>query len=285
MVTFPNAKINLGLSVTGKRADGYHDLESIFYPIPCKDILESGFFEETSPVLTISGNEIDGNTDDNIIIKAIHLVSDFLNFNGHRKKADDLKKLRFILQKNIPTGAGLGGGSSDGVFTLKIINQLLELNLNNKELRSFADSIGSDCPFFVTNQPALVTGRGENVEPVSLSLKGYFLTLIHPGIHISTAEAYSKIVPQKSNFNYSELNKIPISEWKNHLQNDFEKTVFSSFPIIGVIKNKCYESGAIYAQMSGSGSAVYAITDSEENAKNISNEITGKEFKNFHFPL
>lgn len=272
MVVFPNAKINLGLCVTEKRNDGYHNIESIFYPIPFNDILEIGYFQnENNQKLNSFGVKIEGDDKNNLILKAYSILVDYLRENNDKKVA--IEKLSFALQKIIPTGAGLGGGSADGTFTLKMINQFLDLKISDTELEKLALQLGSDCPFFVKNQPAFVKGRGEILEPFSLDLSKYYFVLIHPGIHVSTAVAYQNIQPGPANMDWNSIGKTEVREWATILRNDFEKTVFEKHPEIKSIKEKLYELGAAYAQMSGSGSAVYGLFERE-----ITKEIIQKEF-------
>lgn len=272
MVVFPNAKINLGLCVTEKRNDGYHNIESVFYPIPLNDILETGYFQnENNKKLISFGRIIEGEDENNLILKAYHILADYLSENN--EKRNSLEKLSFVLQKNIPTGAGLGGGSADGTFTLKMINQFLDLKISDTELEKLALQLGSDCPFFVKNQPAFVQGRGEILEPFSIDLSNYFFVLIHPGIHVSTAVAYQNIQPGPAHIDWNSIGKTEVKEWATILRNDFEKTVFEKHPEIKSIKEKLYDLGADYAQMSGSGSAVYGLFERE-----ITKEIIQKEF-------
>jgi len=281
VITFPNAKINIGLFITDKRHDGYHNIESIFYPIKITDVLEAGFFDFNSPLLQISGIEIDGNTDSNLVSKAVHLIENYLKNNSKTDKLTTLKSIRFYLHKTIPTGAGLGGGSADGTFALKIINDLLELNLNNSILENMALQLGSDCPFFIQNTPSLVKGRGEILENFELDLREYQLVLVHPGIHISTSIAYSGVSPKKVDFDWNKINVNNISDWQNILSNDFEKNVFIQYPEIEKIKNSFYKHNAVYAQMSGSGSAVYGIFKNETKLESLQEEIKNYPYSTF----
>lgn len=281
MITFPNAKINLGLFITDKRSDGYHNIESIFYPIKISDILEAGFFDNSSPILQISGIQIEGNLDSNLVSKSIELVSQYLIENGLTEKTSRLKYLRFNLHKIIPTGAGLGGGSADGTFALKMINDLLSLNLETSILEKMALKLGSDCPFFVQNSPALVKGRGEIIENTDLDLSGFQLVLVHPGIHVSTANAYSGVQPKASQMNWESIKKGNIYDWSKTLSNDFEVTVFKQFPKINELKVSLYTKGAIYAQMSGSGSAVYGIFDKKKELDFLETFSSQANFKVF----
>jgi len=248
MLVFPNCKINLGLHILGKRDDGFHNLETVFYPVPLKDALE---IQNTNSQfqITNSGIEATANAEDNICVKAYHLLKE--NF-------PQLPAVKMHLHKAIPTGAGLGGGSADGAFTLRLLNEKFQLQLSNDELIKYALELGSDCPFFIINKPCLAGSRGEILEEISLNLKGYKLFLVNPGIHINTGHAFSQL----KKFTSASLKKIinqPIESWKNELTNDFEVSVFEQYPEIANIKAKLYEMGAVYASMSGSGSSVYGL--------------------------
>ena len=285
MITFPNAKINLGLFITDKRSDGYHNIESLFYPINITDVLEAGSFEEKSPLLQISGITIEGNTDSNLVSKAVQTIVHYLTETGQNDKLKSLNLIRFNLHKIIPTGAGLGGGSADGTFALKMMDELLSLNLETSTLEKMALKLGSDCPFFVQNTPALVKGRGEIIEKFDLDLSGYQLILIHPGIHISTQEAYSEIQPRSSSINWKSIQKETIFEWSKTLSNDFENTVFKRYPKIKELKASLYLQGAIYAQMSGSGSAVYGIFKNETKLESLQEELKNYRYSTFSCSL
>jgi 4-diphosphocytidyl-2-C-methyl-D-erythritol kinase len=253
MIVFPNCKINLGLHIVSKREDGYHNLETIFYPVPLKDSLEL-ILDSSSlkPRITFtqSGLEVKGDTNNNICVKAYQLlVEDFPN----------LPAVTVHLHKSIPMGAGLGGGSSDAGYMLQLLNEKFNLSISNEKLMQYALKLGSDCPFFIYNKPCLAKGRGEKLIPISLDLKGYQLVLINPGIHISTAEAFSGITPKEPVNSLEDLSKKQIIEWKEFLINDFEESVFKAYPEIEEIKNKLYGIGAIYSSMSGTGSSVYGI--------------------------
>lgn len=248
MLKFPNAKINLGLNITSKREDGYHDIESCFYPIPLMDALEIIPSEKLS--FDTTGLKIPGNSNDNLVLKAYKLLNaDF-----------DLTTVEIILHKNIPMGAGMGGGSADGAFMLTLLNDYFELNISTQELEQYALKLGSDCPFFIENKPKLVSGRGEIFENTKLDLSGYYLALVYPDIHISTGVAYSGVKPQKPEISVNEiLENYPIEKWKGLLKNDFEKGIFEKYPQLNEIKNNLYKNGALYASMTGSGSTVFGI--------------------------
>jgi len=258
MISFPNAKINIGLNITEKRADGFHNIESVFYPINLADILEINPSENL--IFKNTGLLIEnGDFNHNLCFKAFQFL----------QKDFAIPPVQIHLHKIIPSGAGLGGGSSDASFMLKLLNQVFELKLNTNQLEKYAGQIGSDCPFFITNQPAYVTEKGNNIKPLSLNLKGYFIVLVHPGIHINTGQAYSKIKPAKPENSLKELINQPIEKWKNLIKNDFESVVFKEFDDIRKIKEKLYDSGALYASMSGSGSSVYGIFNEKTELKNL----------------
>jgi len=246
MLVFPNAKINLGLFITEKRADGFHNLESLFLPIPLCDILEvKPSTEETTLVCT--GESSDIPTEKNIVYNAWKLLQEEYGI-GH---------VKIHLHKIIPSGAGMGGGSSDGTFMLKALNELFQLNLSIHRLEELSAQLGSDCPFFVHNKAALISGRGEEVTPVDFSLNGKYLVVVNPGIHISTAQAFQGIQPKPSNFDWKRL--IEKQDLTRDMKNDFEPQVFNLFPEIESIKECLLKKGAIYASMSGTGSTVYGI--------------------------
>jgi len=253
MVSFTPCKINLGLRITGKRSDGFHAIDSVFYPVPWFDVLE---FVEATDVLrinhsmTLSGIIPDGNPDQNLVLKACGLLKDA----GYSIPALDI-----FLYKSIPVGAGLGGGSSNGAGMLNALNSFFDLKIGKDKLLDFAAMLGSDCPFFVFNTPCYVTGRGEVLEPLSLSLKGCFLVLANPGIHISTAEAFRSININETITSCKQIIERPLNEWRFNLINDFQDSASLRFPIIGQCIDHLYEKGAIYAAMSGTGSTVYGV--------------------------
>ncbi len=249
MLSFPNAKINLGLNIVEKRPDGYHNIETVFYPIGLSDALEFITSEENKTIFQQSGLQIDTPLELNLIFKAYQLL----------KKDFPLPEISIYLQKNIPFGAGLGGGSADAAFMLKMLNDQFKLGLNNAQLENYAAQLGSDCPVFIQNKPVFALGRGEVFEPINLSLKGYSIALIKPPIFVSTQEAYNGCRPQQPEFSLKEIIQKPVEEWKEWMKNDFETTVFPQFPIIGEVKERLYQSGAVYASMSGSGSSVFGI--------------------------
>ena len=250
MICFPNAKINLGLNIVSKRPDGYHNLETVFYPIGLKDALEivPSKSDEKYRFLQ-SGIETHGNPDDNLVIKAFNLISE----------EKEIPPIDIHLLKKIPFGAGLGGGSSDAAFMLRLLNDTFQFGYSDERLMQFAAKLGADCPFFIKNRPAFATGIGDELEEIDVNLDDYFFVLIKPPISVPTKDAYAMIVPQQPEISLKEIVKQPISEWKNVMKNDFEVPVFKKYPEIAAIKNKLYDFGAVYASMSGSGSSVFGI--------------------------
>ena len=257
MITFPNAKINLGLDVVEKRPDGYHNLETVFYPIPLHDILEITRSEEFS--FTMYNAEFEGNDSDNLVVKAYNLLAE----------EHEMPKVKISLYKNIPTGAGMGGGSADAAFALKMLNEIAGLELGDEKLEEYAARLGADCAFFIKNKPAYATGIGNILTPVECDLAGYYVVVVKPDIHISTKEAYSLVNPMHPENALADIIRKPIEEWNGLIKNDFEKSVFAKYPSLRDIKGKLYESGAVYASMSGSGSAFFGIFRSECNIKEI----------------
>lgn len=251
MIRFPNAKINLGLRVTKKREDGYHDLQTIFYPIPLKDALE--FIAEpsaSSNSFTQTGFPVPGETGNNLCLKAYALI---------KQIHPEIPFLNIHLHKTIPMGAGMGGGSSDAAFMLRMLNDNFDLKLEEKQLAELALKLGSDCPFFLLNQPAFAEGRGEKLKPVELDLSAYKILIVNPGIHIPTAWAFSQLKPNLPDTSLEQIIKFPVSAWKGLLTNDFEEPVFKTYPEIAAIKQTLYMAGALYASMTGSGSTVFGI--------------------------
>jgi 4-diphosphocytidyl-2-C-methyl-D-erythritol kinase len=251
MISFPPCKINLGLNIVSKRPDGYHDLVTCFYPMPWNDILE--IIPASDLAFSHSGIFIPGDVTDNLCLKAYHLL----------KKEFDVPAVHIHLHKIIPMGAGLGGGSSDAAWTLRMLDSIFALKLSPSQLQSYASSIGSDCAFFIQDKPMIGKGRGEVLEETTVSLKNKFIVLVKPDIHVSTAEAYSNVKPEIPQTDLRQIvEQSPIQQWKNFLKNDFEDSVFQKFPVIGKIKKTLYEEGALYASMSGSGSSVFGIFES-----------------------
>lgn len=249
MLCFPNAKINIGLHITSKRKDGFHNIETIFYPVELCDALEFVVSDKKDPVLETSGIPIDGKLTDNLCIKAYSLLKEDFGLPG----------IDIHLHKIIPIGAGLGGGSSDASFMLKSLNDFFELDLSEEELIKRAKKIGSDCAFFIRNKPCIAYEKGDKLEEINILLNLYQILLVYPKIHISTKEAYANIKPKKPEKTLSELTEFPLYEWKNHIKNDFEEGIFQLYPEMEHIKNELYNMGAIYVSMSGSGSSIYGI--------------------------
>lgn len=258
MIQFANAKINLGLSITRKRADGYHDLETVFYPIPLRDVIECKVAEQMD--FTLHGKQIPGNPTDNLILKAWHIL---------KKDFPQLPFLEIHLLKNIPTGAGLGGGSADGAFMLKLLNEEFKLNLSVESLIKYALQLGSDCPFFILNTPCTAVGRGEILNPIQLDLSDYQCILIKPEVHVSTAWAFSNIQAGPSSNSPIQVIKQPMDTWKQNLVNDFEQPIFKAYPFMQEIKNTLYEAGAIYSALSGTGSVIYGLFTKEADIQKI----------------
>lgn len=253
MISFPNCKINLGLNILRKRDDGYHDLETVFYPLPLKDaieIIKDDGSEHEDVLFTSSGLTIAGSEKDNLCIKAYYLL---------KKDFPELPKVKMHLHKNIPMGAGLGGGSADGAFVLKLLNEKFHLQLSNEQLINYALELGSDCPFFIMNTACFAEGRGEIMRPVQLNLSAYRFAIVNPGIHIGTGWAFSHITPHLPSKSINEIILQPIEIWKEELKNDFEEPVIKQHKEIAQINTTLYDSGAIYASMTGSGSTVFAI--------------------------
>lgn len=249
MICFPNAKINLGLNIVSKRSDGYHNIETVFYPIPVKDALEI----VPAPAFSFSqtGIPLEAPPEKNLVVKAWNRL----------KETYPLPPLEVHLLKAIPFGAGLGGGSADAAFMLKLLNEYSSLGLTEETLEEIASTLGADCPFFIRNQPVFASGRGDLFEPVEVSLKGYRLCLVKPDVSVSTPEAYSMVTPALPARSLKEIVCQPVNTWKDLMVNDFEKSVFPRYPVIRQIKETLYEAGALYASMSGSGSSVFGIFD------------------------
>lgn len=256
MIYFPNCKINIGLNVVEKRCDGFHNIETLLYPIDLEDILEIRPKATGKTSITVTGLPIDTKSeDDNLCFRAYNLI---------KKDYPDLPEVNIHLHKLIPMGAGLGGGSSNASFTLKLLNFVFELSLSLEELDNYARKLGSDCPFFIYNIPAFAFNKGDKFSSTTLSLKGKTILLVKPDIFISTAEAYSGVKPKKDEFDLKNIvESMPISQWKHFIKNDFEKSIFHKHKEFQTIKDKLYEKGALYAQMSGSGSTIYGIFDGE----------------------
>lgn len=256
MICFPNAKINIGLNIIEKRSDNFHNIESVFYPVGLCDILELVENKDTEKttkeriLFHTSGIPIPDETANNLCVHAYKLISgDY-----------PLPPIKAHLHKIIPIGAGLGGGSADAAFFIKLLNEVFDMGIAHEKMKHYANQLGSDCSFFINNQPAFVQGKGEIHKHIEPDLKGYDFVLIYPYIHINTAQAYSNVTPRKPEYSLEELIlKLPVEEWKKFIRNDFEASVFPKFPQLEKIKEQLYLSGALYASMSGSGSTVYGI--------------------------
>jgi len=254
MLLFPNSKINLGLNVLEKRPDGFHNIETIFYPAGLSDALEIIIANDFKFEFNQTGLSIDGNAEDNLCIKAYRLL------------AEDFKlaPVKIHLHKVIPIGAGLGGGSSDGAFTIKLLNKLFSLGLSNSGMTEYSRKLGSDCAFFIEDKPVFAFGKGDHFEPFRVDLSTFTILIVVPAIQVNTAETYSMVIPSKTGRSLKDIVFLPVYRWKNQLQNDFEPAVFSRHPRILQIKQQLFDLGAIYASMSGSGSAIYGIFDKKK---------------------
>ena len=263
MLIFPNAKINIGLNVLNRRDDGYHNLETIFYPVNIKDALEIVVADELS--FESSGLEIPGRVEDNLCIKGYHLL----------KKDFDLPPIKIHLHKHIPIGAGLGGGSADAAFFIRLINQNFNLGMTDEQMIGYARKLGADCAFFIKNKPVFAFEIGDEFEPVRLDLSKYQVVLVMPPVHVSTAEAYRGVKPAPVKDSLMDLIYEPIADWKKYIKNDFEASVFKNHPEIRGVKAALYEAGALYASMSGSGASVFGIFETmpDLSALEIENEI------------
>lgn len=247
MIVYPNAKINLGLNVVRRRADGYHDLETIFYPIPLQDALE---VQETKQfTFRLTGTQLDCAAGDNLVIRSLQMVEEDFQ----------LPELDIHLFKHIPSGAGLGGGSSDAAFMMKLLNEKFSLGMTNEEMERRLSTLGADCPFFVRNQPVFATGIGNVFTPIELDLSGWTLVLVKPDVHVSTRDAYAAVTPAEPALSLKEIIRRPVEEWQQLMVNDFEASVFPRHPEIAATKDLLIDLGAVYAAMSGSGSAVYGL--------------------------
>lgn len=253
MVIFPNAKINIGLNILRKRKDGYHDIETLFYPIGMKDALEYVENGGNQVNFVNSGLKLDIDPEQNIVVKAYRMLQAEAVLPG----------LDIHLHKVIPSGAGLGGGSSDAAFFLKAINEHFELNISNEKMRSIAGRLGADCSFFLENRPAYATGTGENLEVIDFNLKGYALVVVKPPFCVETKSAYSGVVPSEYALQFKKIIHEPMLKWAGRVKNDFEPTLFVKFPELDHLKRRLSDMGAVYASMSGSGSSVYALFEKE----------------------
>jgi 4-diphosphocytidyl-2-C-methyl-D-erythritol kinase len=254
MITFPNAKINLGLNIVSKRPDGYHNIETVFYPVRLYDALDIVPSIGGNTTFTQTGLTMDGDPHKNLVMKAFQVL----------KTAYDLPEIDIYLQKKIPFGAGLGGGSADAAFMLKLLNNFAGLGLSTEQLEAQAARIGADCPFFIQNRPVFAEGIGTLFTPITVSLEAYYLVIIKPDISVSTQEAYARVRPSQPQESIRDIVRCPVPDWKNRLVTDFEPSVFAQFPEIAVLKQQLYDQGALYASLSGSGSSVFGIFDRSE---------------------
>lgn len=247
MIKFPGCKINIGLNIVSKRNDGFHNLESVFYPIDWTDVLEVNPSDKST--LTVLGTDLKIPKEENIVWKALQLV----------KEDYSIPEIEITLLKNLPNGAGLGGGSANGSAMINLLNELFELNIPKEKRLDYAANLGSDCPFFIDAKPNFISGRGEKLQPIDLNLSGFKILIVNPGIHVSTQEAFSGIKPKESSFDLSGLTNTPVSKWTELVKNDFEKTVFKVQPVIEKLKESIISKKPVYASMSGTGSSVFGI--------------------------
>ncbi|MCF2446027.1 4-(cytidine 5'-diphospho)-2-C-methyl-D-erythritol kinase [Dyadobacter sp. CY345] len=260
MLVFPNAKINIGLNIVEKRQDGFHNIESCFYPVGWSDALEILPAKEYG--FQSDGIDIPGDASNNLCAKAYQMLAADYTFTP----------VNIHLLKAVPIGAGLGGGSSDAAFTIKALNDLFSLKISLEKQLEYARRLGSDCAFFIENKPLYCFEKGDRFEEISLTLAGKWIVLVNPGLHISTFEAYSGVKPRHSEVDLRALLKQPLSEWKQTVKNDFEESLFPKFSVLKKIKEKLYEKGAVYAAMSGSGSTLYGIFEEETDLSLIFKE-------------
>lgn len=260
MITFPNAKINIGLNITSRRPDGYHNLETIFHPVKIKDALE--VIEASSMNFETSGIEIPGHANENLCLQAYDLL----------RKDFDLPNINIHLHKKIPIGAGLGGGSADAAFFIKLINQKFDLGLDTEAMQNYCRKLGADCAFFIENKPVFAIGKGDEFEDLQLDLSKYFLALVMPPVHVSTGEAYRGVKPQQPVASLKDLIKLPINQWQGKIVNDFETHILNNHPTIRGVKSALLEAGALFSLMSGSGASVFAIFDKAVDLSYIEKE-------------
>lgn len=269
MLLFPGCKINIGLFITNRRSDGYHELETIFYPLDLHDVLEVVPAKDKTS-LSVSGKKIPGDMESNLVWKAYHLLKkDF---------GDAVPELDIYLNKTLPMGAGLGGGSADGSYMLRLVNDYCKLGLNDEQLAAYALQLGSDCPFFIYNTPQFAKGRGEKMQPINIDLSPYSIQLICPQVHVPTAKAFSLVVPCDAPYDLRKLPQLPVEQWKYYISNDFETPIFSIHTALAEIKDQLYKAGAIYVSMSGSGSSIYAIFKKGEKAAEIKARVFYESF-------
>ena len=263
MVAFPGCKINLGLHILRRRPDGYHDIDTGFYPVPWSDFLE--FLPARELTFTCSGLDIPGERTDNLCLRAYRLL----------KQDHGLPPVQGHLHKLVPMGAGLGGGSADAAHTLRLLNAIFSLSLTPAQLADYARRLGSDCSYFLMNQPARGTGRGDILEPLSIDLRGLYLVVVTPPVHVSTAVAYAGVEPKVPDEPLHITLARPVQEWKMMLRNDFESTVFSRYPQLAEVKDRLYNQGAVYASLSGSGSSLYGLFPSVVSRESMFADMPG----------
>ncbi len=259
MIVFPCAKINIGLNITSRRPDGYHNIETVFYPVKIYDALEALPGRELT--FESSGLGIPGRVEDNLCVKAFHLIS----------QDYDLPPVNIHLHKHVPIGAGLGGGSANAAFFIKLLDQQFNLGLTLDQKLDYARQLGADCAFFIESKPVFAFEKGDQFEPVNFDLSQYSIVLIMPSAHVSTSEAYRGVKPSAVQRSLKELVGLPIEQWKNHIKNDFEESVFTNHPVIRGVKAALYEAGALYASMSGSGASVFGIFKQKPDLLHLQN--------------
>lgn len=278
MINFPCTKINLGLNIVSKRADGYHNIETVFYPIPLYDALEIKYMDDEFPSdvrcdLKVTGNVVECDEQSNLVVKAYNLLA----------KDFEMPRIYAHLYKRIPSEAGLGGGSSDAAFMIRLLDERLRLNIGIAEMERYAAKLGADCAFFITAEPSFATGIGDILAPVdgpNGNLNGYYIAIVKANVSVSTREAYQQITPKKPLKSCRDIVRQPIQTWKDELINDFEAPVFKQHPILADIKQQLYDEGALYAQMSGSGSAIFGIFKNEPtNIKTTFKEMFAEVLK------
>ena len=247
MIVYPNAKVNLGLNIVGRREDGYHDIETVFYPVPLQDALEVQ--QASQPSFRLAGTPLDCAAGDNLVIRLQRMLQEEFQ----------LPPLDIYLYKHIPSGAGLGGGSSDAAFMMRLLNEKFDLGLSDEQMEQRVSKLGADCAFFIQNKPVFATGIGDVFTPIDLSLAGWTMVLVKPDSFVSTREAYAGVKPALPDVSLTELIKEPVEKWQGKVCNDFEPSVFATHPEIAAIKDKLLDLGATYASMSGSGSAVFGL--------------------------
>ena len=255
MITFPIAKVNLGLNVVGRRPDGYHDLQTVFYPVPIKDALELTLMNTRFPSpsdcdIKVTNLDVEGDEQRNLVVRAYQLL---------KQDFPQLPRVHAHLYKAIPTQAGMGGGSSDSAYTIKLLNEMFTIGLSDQQMMAYAARLGADCAFFILSRPAYAEGIGEQLQPIALDLSDYHIAVVRPDIPVSTKEAFSLVKPQHPAKNCRDIIMQPVETWREELVNDFEQSVFALHPEIGQIKQRLYDLGAVYAAMSGSGSAVFGL--------------------------